>query len=96
MNLDSINKVFQAFSNDRLGNANVSIRIDIGLNKSPVTIPVQSILLEKGAILIKGEVPNIDVLNKPSDIVPDLMPTVNSQDFSSFESLSVEKVKNDN
>jgi hypothetical protein len=67
MNVNSVNRFFQAFSNDRLGNATVNMCIEIGSSKSPVTIPVQNILLEKGVILIKGEIPNMDVLNKSEE-----------------------------
>ena len=90
MNLDSISKLFKAFSVDKPAGTNVSILIDVGSGKMPVKIPVSNILFDNGAILIKGEVPNMDVLNKSEETKIEKVQT-----FSPSESLIVEKVRND-
>jgi hypothetical protein len=72
MNLDNMNKLFQAFHRDKPGSMNVKISIDVGSGKLPVTIPVQNILIENDTILVKGEIANIDVLNKTKGIGPPL------------------------
>lgn len=104
MNLDSVSKLFQALNRDKPVGTSVNILIDVGSGKLPVKIPVQNILIEDGVVLIKGEVPNIDVLNKTVvaevkqslDIVPDLIsktvggiiPPTNPQDYSTLETLN--------